>query len=92
MQAVASSGTPLFEKLVTTWRFQPAHSSSSHPIEAPFKVDASDGPTLLSIDLVFAFANPLYTHISSMFFKQVSTMMVQAFEERCIQVYGKGTK
>ena len=75
-QAVAASGTPLFKKLVTRWRVRP----TGQPTESP---------TLLSIDLEFAFANPIYAAASSAFFKQVSGMMVEAFEKRCVEVYGR---
>jgi len=53
---------------------------------------ASDdiGPTLLSLELSFAFANPVHAAVSSTFFGKVSTMMVKAFEERCLKVYGAG--
>ncbi|KAJ7068241.1 dehydrase and lipid transport-domain-containing protein [Mycena amicta] len=77
VQAVASSSTPLFKELKTTWRFE------------------SDGPapsTLVSLDLAYAFANPIHAAISSSFFGQVSKMMVAAFEERCATVYGSGQK
>ncbi|KAH8118800.1 dehydrase and lipid transport-domain-containing protein [Phellopilus nigrolimitatus] len=99
VEAIASSGTPLFKKLVTTWRFQPASPSSPHPTQSGVLSHAgvssngdAAGPTLMSIDLVFAFSNPLYAGVSSAFFKQVSTMMVQAFEKRCVQVYGQGER
>ncbi|KAL5507785.1 hypothetical protein ACEPAH_5403 [Sanghuangporus vaninii] len=118
VEAVASSGTPLFRKLVTTWRFQPADPSSPHPEKTGVPKDktssstsqpletaahanlatpdhpssSSNGPTLLSIDLVFAFANPVYAAASAAFFKDVSSMMVEAFEKRCMEVYGPGTK
>ncbi|KAL5487556.1 hypothetical protein ACEPAI_5664 [Sanghuangporus weigelae] len=120
VEAVASSGTPLFRKLVTTWRFQPADPSSPHPVKTGLPKDKtgsstsrppetaahtnlftpatpghpshSNGPTLLSFDLVFAFANPVYAAASAAFFKDVSSMMVEAFEKRCLEVYGPGTK
>ncbi|KAG9125866.1 hypothetical protein FRC07_005853 [Ceratobasidium sp. 392] len=95
-QAVASSSTPLFKSLQTTWQFQPASASSPHPSSSPpphtsdqpRKIDA--GPTLLSIDLEYEFANPLHAAIASSSFGRVSDMMVQAFEKRCLEVYGKG--
>ena len=49
-------------------------------------------PTLLTFDIVFAFSNPLHASVSSAFFGRVSRMMVRAFEERCIDVYGLGTR
>ncbi|KAJ7638779.1 dehydrase and lipid transport-domain-containing protein [Roridomyces roridus] len=75
VQAVASSSTPLFKELTTTWRFQ----STNQP----------DKSTLVSLDLAYAFANPIHAALSSSFFGQVSRMMVEAFEQRCAAVYGR---
>jgi coenzyme Q-binding protein COQ10 len=44
--------------------------------------------TLVTLDLSFAFANPLYAKVSGAFFSQISTMMVRAFEEECLRAYG----
>ncbi|KAL0949924.1 hypothetical protein HGRIS_009952 [Hohenbuehelia grisea] len=101
VEAVASSSTPLFETLSTTWRFQPASRNSPHPTSgivlkdrmSPSLTDPrspEEGPTLVTLDLAYAFANPLYASVSATFFGQVSKQMVQAFEERCLAVYGKG--
>jgi coenzyme Q-binding protein COQ10 len=88
MQAVAVSSTPLFKMLETTWRFQPATSTSRARTDL---VGADDtGPTLLSLDLAFEFANPVHAVVSSSFFGKVSSLMVKAFEERCVRVYGPG--
>ena len=95
IQAVASSATPLFKELVTTWRFQPADPSSPHPaqeVSGTQPSSTSGGPTLVSIDLVYSFSNPIHSGISGAFFGKVSKMMVSAFEERCLEVYGPGTK
>jgi len=54
--------------------------------------DPDSGPTLVTLDLAFAFANPVHAAISAAFFGQVSKMMVNAFEERCLEVYGPGRK
>ncbi|KAF8868302.1 dehydrase and lipid transport-domain-containing protein [Mucidula mucida] len=81
VQAVASSSTPLFKTLTTTWRFQPA----------PHALPTDDcGPTLVTLDLSFAFASPVHAAVSSAFFGQVSTMMVKAFEQRCLAVHDRG--
>jgi len=101
VQAVASSATPLFKTLETTWGFQPAShrsprlrnstcslSRTTKVITAPDDV----GPTLVSLDLSFAFANPLHAAVSGAFFGKVSTLMVKAFEDRCMKVYGAGAE
>ena len=81
VQAVAASSTPLFKMLETTWRFQPSGGSA--------RVDDTDtGPTILSLDLAYEFANPMHAAVSGAFFGKVSTLMVKAFEERCVRVYG----
>jgi len=49
-------------------------------------------PTLLTFDIVFAFSNPIHASVSGAFFARVSRMMVRAFEERCIKVYGFGVR
>lgn len=104
VQAEASSSTPLFKTLQTTWRFQPASSISPHlssgpPLHSdagnsvPVDSHAPDaGPTLVTLDIAFAFENPLHSALSAHFFGKVSKLMVQAFEERCLAVYGSGTK
>ncbi|KAH8988709.1 hypothetical protein EDB86DRAFT_3065557 [Lactarius hatsudake] len=54
------------------------------------RVQTTPGPTVLSLDLAFEFANPLHGAVSGAFFGKVSTLMVKAFEERCVKVYGPG--
>ena len=46
------------------------------------------GPTLVSLELSFAFANPVHAAVSGAFFGKVSGLMVKAFDERCLKVYG----
>ncbi|KAJ7781268.1 dehydrase and lipid transport-domain-containing protein, partial [Mycena metata] len=96
VQAVASSSTPLFKELTTTWRFQPipergllsSGRSSALPSTIPPNDSTATAATLVSLDLAFAFASPIHAAISSSFFGQVSKLMVNAFEERCAEVYG----
>ncbi|KAF7355289.1 Coenzyme Q-binding protein COQ10 like protein, mitochondrial [Mycena sanguinolenta] len=84
VQAVASSATPLFKELTTMWRFQSISESGAFSSS-----DATASPTtLVKLDLSFAFASPIHAAISSSFFGQVSKLMVNAFEERCAEVYG----
>ncbi|KZP32914.1 hypothetical protein FIBSPDRAFT_811731 [Athelia psychrophila] len=97
VEAVASSSTPLFKTLSTIWRFQPASPNSPHPTTGALPppdqkatTDAMTGPTLVTLDLAFAFANPLHAAASAAFSGQVSKQMVKAFEERCLAVYGPG--
>ncbi|KAH9947223.1 dehydrase and lipid transport-domain-containing protein [Amylocystis lapponica] len=108
VEVVASSSTPLFKALNTVWRFQPAspqspHSSSKPPLSvapatpppsssAERETQADDGPTLVTLDLAFSFASPVHAAVSATFFGQVSKMMVKAFEERCLAIYGPGKK
>ncbi|KAI0832757.1 dehydrase and lipid transport-domain-containing protein [Trametes gibbosa] len=103
VEAVAASETHLFKSLNTVWRFQPAsaqppHSTTRvppevHPPETS-NTAASEGtdsrPTLVTLDLSFEFANPVHAAVSSTVFGQVSKLMVKAFEERCIDIYGDG--
>jgi coenzyme Q-binding protein COQ10 len=51
-----------------------------------------EAPTLLSFDISFAFASPIHAAISKGFFGRVSSMMVVAFEARCLEVYGAGKR
>ncbi|KAJ6539314.1 dehydrase and lipid transport-domain-containing protein [Mycena capillaripes] len=93
VQAVASSSTPLFKELTTTWRFQSIHEGRlpsirpSTPSALPSN-GSTPTATLVSLDLAFAFASPIHAAVSSSFFGQVSKLMVKAFEERCAEVYG----
>ncbi|TCD70027.1 hypothetical protein EIP91_005279 [Steccherinum ochraceum] len=136
VEAVASSSTPLFKTLTTTWRFQPAPTrspqflssssafipSSNHP-QSNFKspsafpppqsrdrhsVASSQGasssgsvaspkdddstPTLVTLEVAFAFASPVHAAVSAAFFGQVSKRMVEAFEERCQHIYGRSRR
>ncbi|KZT71524.1 hypothetical protein DAEQUDRAFT_724040 [Daedalea quercina L-15889] len=107
VEIVASSSTPLFRTLTTVWRFQPASPKSPHPSGGPPLSGPSssaiasqnsqgegddNGPTLVTLDLAFSFANPVHAAVSTAFFGQVSKLMVKAFEERCLTVYGPGEK
>ncbi|PPQ63878.1 hypothetical protein CVT24_009504 [Panaeolus cyanescens] len=63
----------------------PTSSSSSSSSSVTTKTLPN---TLVSFDLTYEFANPLHAGVSSAFFGQVANMMVQAFEDRCADVYG----
>ncbi|KIL70097.1 hypothetical protein M378DRAFT_116937 [Amanita muscaria Koide BX008] len=75
VRAEAVSETPLFKALSTTWTFQPGATRDSQP------------STLVTLDLVYAFANPLHAAVSGAFFGQISKQTIRAFEERCRIVY-----
>jgi coenzyme Q-binding protein COQ10 len=85
-QASASSSTPLFKNLSTTWKFQSTSSPESTATEG---LEDRVGPTLVSYDLAYEFANPLHSVTSATFFGQIAGMMIKAFEDRCWAVYGK---
>ncbi|WVQ79367.1 hypothetical protein IAT38_001464 [Cryptococcus sp. DSM 104549] len=52
--------------------------------------DPNVGPTLLTIDLAFSFINPLHRIASQAVLPKVADKMVEAFEGRCLKVWGKG--
>jgi coenzyme Q-binding protein COQ10 len=87
-----------------TGSFSPAsplspHASASLPPSEdtprqPNLVDEAspkEGPTLLTIDLAFSFANPLHRIASQAVLPKVADKMVEAFEQRCVEVYGRGS-
>jgi len=87
VQASASSSTPLFKNLSTTWKFQSATSSPRSTSNEG--LENRPGPSLVSYDLAYEFANPLHAATSAAFFDQLASMMIKAFEDRCCVVYGK---
>lgn len=95
VQAVASTST-LFKTLNSVWRFQPASPNSPHPSEIPLSraagTSSDDGPTLVTLDIEFAFANPMHAAVSAKVFGQVSQLLVKSFEARCLAVYGPGCR
>lgn len=107
VEATASSSSPLFKSLTTTWRFHELPSQLANaprrdpPLSGPRNPDVAQlsGPestlasrkhpgTLVTLDLAYAFANPLHATVSVTFFGQVSKLMVDAFQRRCMEVYG----
>lgn len=84
IKAVAADAK-LFNDMTTTWKFTPnvPRSKLSDP-------SAADHPTCwVDFDISFDFASPLHAQASSVFFDQVSKMMLQAFIDRCHTVYKK---
>ena len=97
-QADASSSTPLFKTLTTTWRFEPIQPRPADTPSTSFKSTLGQTVhqsardhlgTIVTLDLLYEFANPVYAAISATFFDRVSKMMVQAFEDRCKLLYGQ---
>ncbi|KAF7352818.1 hypothetical protein MVEN_01248700 [Mycena venus] len=88
VKALASSSTPLFKELTTTWRFQSISEGGVSPV-IPLNTSTATPATLVKLDLAFAFASPIHAAVSSSFFGQVSKLMVDAFEGRCAEVYGR---
>ncbi|KAJ3412168.1 Coenzyme Q-binding protein coq10a, mitochondrial [Chytridiales sp. JEL 0842] len=51
--------------------------------------DPADYPQCyVDFHIEFEFRSPLYAHVATIFFNEVSRMMVKAFEERAVRVYG----
>ncbi|KAG8865377.1 hypothetical protein FRB96_000267 [Tulasnella sp. 330] len=102
----ATASSVLFKSLTTSWRFQPASPYSPHATSStsdpPRSISGTDtslgslaadqGPTLLSIDINYAFASPTHATIASKVFGSVSSQIMQAFEKRCLEVHGEGTR
>lgn len=68
----------------------PASSETARPPNSTQPASPDQGPTLLTVDLAFSFANPLHRIASQAVLPKVADKMVEAFEERCLQVWGKG--
>jgi len=54
-----------------------------------FKQGPREGTTWLEFFIAFQFKNQMYQGLSSIFFEQVASKMVEAFEQRCLVKYGK---
>lgn len=63
----------LFHHLESTWALAPGPSPQT---------------TWLSFSVDFAFSNPLYSNVASLFFSEVVQRMMGAFEGRASQLYG----
>lgn len=65
----------------------------SNPGQASNKAgphDDNTGPTLVSIDLAWQFANPLYAAAAGTAFQRVSGKIMGAFEKRAKEIHGNG--
>lgn len=69
-----SNQTNLFEYLKTEWKFSPSSDPSKSWVT--FQVD-------------FKFRSAVYSSICDLFMQQVVNKMVQAFENRCHDLYGR---
>ncbi|EIN10774.1 hypothetical protein PUNSTDRAFT_100548 [Punctularia strigosozonata HHB-11173 SS5] len=69
-------------------RADEAFGGTSGTTRTPLDPDDDNGPTMVTLDLAYAFSNPLHAAISASFFGQVSALMVEAFEKRCNGIYG----
>ena len=62
-----------------------------HSVDATDQGELTDhsGPTSVSYHLTYEFVNPLYSATSAAYFGRVAGMMIKAFEDRCLVIYGK---
>ncbi|KAL0086159.1 hypothetical protein F4703DRAFT_1720396, partial [Phycomyces blakesleeanus] len=80
VQAIAADSS-LFKELVTTWKFTPYTYPSGN-------LQATQPPACyVDFDITFEFASPIHAQASSVFFDQISKMMLGAFVGRCENVY-----
>lgn len=68
-----------------------ADSALFHHLESIWQMTPGPSPnsTWLSFSVDFAFFNPLYANVAQLFFSEVVTRMMGAFEGRCKQLYGQ---
>lgn len=76
-QATAKDST-LFKHLVTRWKLTPLPPS---PTNTP--------RTQVDLSLAYAFVSPFHAAAVGTVWEKVSGMMVDGFEKRVVQVYGK---
>ena len=69
-----SQDTQLLEYLHTEWKFSPSASNPTSSCWVTFRVE-------------FQFKSSLYSHVSALFMREVTTNMVKAFEARCNQLH-----
>lgn len=82
----ATTSSSLFQTLSAIWRFQPASPQSSHSPDTSLRPHTES--TLVTLDLVYAFTNPIHAGICAAFSNQWSPFILKAFEERCQFLYG----
>lgn len=90
----SASDSALFKELSTLWRLSsPSSSPLSHSHSPPdlpsTAIDPSASSTLVSLDLAFAFRNPLHAVVGETVFRKMAERMVDAFERRMAQVHSR---
>ncbi|RIA88412.1 hypothetical protein C1645_826333 [Glomus cerebriforme] len=75
VRAEAAPNESLFKQLSTVWELTPHHDSPSTHCN-------------LNFHLEFEFSSFIYSQLANVFFDNVSTLMVDAFERRCYTLYG----
>ena len=71
----SSKNATLFHSLYSTWEF--------HPIQN------NPNACLIDFKVEFEFKNPLYGHVSGLFFPQITLKIMQAFEKRAFDLSKK---
>ena len=69
-----AADSSVFHKLLFTWEFAPGPTNST---------------TWTTFHVDYSFKNVIYGQTSVLFFDQVVSQMISAFDRRCRQVYGK---
>ncbi|KAK9720795.1 hypothetical protein K7432_003898 [Basidiobolus ranarum] len=77
------SNSILFKHLENRWVFTPITTQKQTPKGSLCQLD---------FYVNFEFASPIHAQVSNLFFDQVSSLMIKAFEERCQQLYGPPTQ
>lgn len=67
----------LFKTMISKWRFEAVYEGDEK-CHVNFSID-------------FEFKSYLYAYFANIFFIEVATQMVSAFENRCIEIYGSRT-
>ncbi|KAI5893861.1 uncharacterized protein SCHCODRAFT_02700439 [Schizophyllum commune H4-8] len=76
VEAVAApSASKTFKTLSTVWNFKPAQEDPNS--------------THVTIDLSYAFTNPLHAAAMTAVFSKDPNIMIRAFEKRCAHVFGR---
>ncbi|WVR08101.1 hypothetical protein IAU60_005147 [Kwoniella sp. DSM 27419] len=90
----ASTSSPHPSSTPPSTTQSPSSTANPQPSPSPSSTSptSNDGPTLLTIDLAFNFVSPLHRIASQAVLPKVADKMVEAFERRCLEVYGPGKR